>query len=80
MQTGSSETLIGYKSGKKPLMSLNGTEWRDGGYGLRSSSPPSLDHEFGTEETPFVVLRSVGQYVLLLDSCGILSSFTFVST
>jgi hypothetical protein len=33
VQTGSSETLIGWKSGK-PVMSLNGTEWRDRGYGL----------------------------------------------
>jgi hypothetical protein len=37
MQTSSSETLIGWKSGKtKPLMSLNGTEWKERGYdGLR---------------------------------------------
>jgi hypothetical protein len=34
MQTGSSETLTGWKSGKT-TMSLYGTEWRELGYGLR---------------------------------------------
>jgi hypothetical protein len=29
-----SETLIGWNL-EKPLMSLNGTEWRERGYGLR---------------------------------------------
>ncbi len=33
MQTGSSETLIGWKTGK-PLLSLYGAEWRERGYGL----------------------------------------------
>jgi hypothetical protein len=33
MQNGSSETLIGWKSGK-PLISLYVTEWRERGYGL----------------------------------------------
>ncbi len=32
--TGSSETVIGLNL-EKPLMSLNGTEWRERGYGLR---------------------------------------------
>jgi hypothetical protein len=36
MQTGSSEALIGWKSEKKPLMSLYVTEWRERGYELRS--------------------------------------------
>jgi hypothetical protein len=35
MQTGSSETLIGWKSGK-PLMALYGIKWRERGYGLRN--------------------------------------------
>jgi hypothetical protein len=35
MQTGSSETLIGWKSEeKKTIFSLYGTEWRERGYGL----------------------------------------------
>ncbi len=34
MQTGSSGTLIGWKSGGKPLLFLYGTEWRERGYGL----------------------------------------------
>jgi hypothetical protein len=34
MQTGSSETLIGWKSGKTTYMSLYGTDWRERGYGL----------------------------------------------
>ncbi len=33
MQTGSSETLIGYKS-EKPVISLYGTEWRERGFRL----------------------------------------------
>jgi hypothetical protein len=37
MQTGSSGTLIGWKTGRTtPLMSLYETEWRDRGYGLRA--------------------------------------------
>ncbi len=35
MLTGSSGTLIGWKSGQ-PLMSLYGTAWRERGYALRS--------------------------------------------
>ncbi len=35
LRTGSSGTLIGWKSGQT-LLSLHGTEWRDRGYGLRS--------------------------------------------
>jgi hypothetical protein len=35
MQTGSSETLIGWKSGKTTRMSLFWTEWRELVYGLR---------------------------------------------
>ncbi len=34
MQTGSSETLIGWKNLEKPLMFLYGAEWRERGYGL----------------------------------------------
>jgi hypothetical protein len=34
MQTGSSGTLIWLEIWSKPLMSLYGTEWRQGGYGL----------------------------------------------
>jgi hypothetical protein len=34
MQTGSSGTLVGWKSIQTTCTSLNGTEWRDGGYGL----------------------------------------------
>ncbi len=46
MQTGSSETLIGWKSGKKPLMSLNGTEWRERGYGYEINHKGSLTRDF----------------------------------
>jgi hypothetical protein len=35
MQTGSSETLIGWNL-EKSLMTLYGTEWRERGYGLRA--------------------------------------------
>jgi hypothetical protein len=39
MQTVSSETLIGWKSGK---ISLYGNKWRERGYGLRAHSHISI--------------------------------------
>jgi hypothetical protein len=52
MQTGSSETRIGWKSGKTTCFPLYGTEWRERGYGpttlylhrlmTRSACPPGL--------------------------------------
>jgi hypothetical protein len=41
MQTGFSETLIGWKSGKT-TMSLYGTEYRKHGYGLRLLSKAEM--------------------------------------
>jgi hypothetical protein len=45
MQTGSSETLIGWKSGK-PLMSLYGTEWRERGYGPSTHRKTEKERQF----------------------------------
>jgi hypothetical protein len=45
MQTGSSKTLIGWKSGKTTYVP-NGTEWRERGYELRVSGLHSFLPDF----------------------------------
>ncbi len=72
----------------RPVISLSFLHGRDGvcfskppflnrqGNLNRSSSLPSLDHGFGTEETPIFVLENIEQYYLL-DSYLLWSSYTF---
>jgi hypothetical protein len=61
MQTGSSETLIGWKSGQ----TLHGTEWRERGYGHRSCRTASVNGQvciLFIEEKPAPVMALVQRW------------------
>jgi hypothetical protein len=49
MQTGSSETLIGWKSGK-PLLSLYGTKWRERGCGPSTHRKTEKERQLADED------------------------------
>jgi hypothetical protein len=53
MQTGSSETVIGWKTGKKTLLSLYGTEWKERGYGLRGVARLLVEQNKGKKEIAY---------------------------